>query len=99
MARYLYIFTYQTPQQASVTADSPDESCEAVFIEAPSSEEALAWGRQISDRFLKRIFASSSVTAPARTILDWIELNPENEYPQEVLGRVKAVSIGEFPDL
>lgn len=98
MSRFLYIFSYQTPQQAAVPNQAcPDESCHALFIEAESADKALAWGRQISDEFVKRLFSGEGPRWSEQDFAHWVEAEPEREYPAEVLQQLKAVGYGEFP--
>ena len=100
MTKYLYVFSYQTPEQQVLSAEPgvPDESCQAVFIEADSKEEALAWGRQISEEFVRGLFGSQSVSWSEQNFPHGIESEPHLEYPQHVLEGLPAVRCGVHPD-
>jgi hypothetical protein len=102
MPRYLYIFSYYTPEQraqgSTVGQEFADESCEAVFIDADSAEQALGWGRQISEEFVHRLFADPGVSWATQNFAHWVEADPEREYPLDVLSRIKTVRCGDHPD-
>lgn len=100
MAKYLYIFAYQTPEQRhAVAAHGPaEESSAAVFIEADSAEEALAWGREISEAFLRHLLHDPVVSWKGLNFAHWVENDPRQEYPADILARLPVVPRGSFPD-
>ena len=100
MPRFLYMFSYQTPEQmlAAPTADSPEESSQALFIEAASADQALGWGREISEAYLQYLFPDEKVSWKARGFDHWIETDPRQEYPADLLATLQVVAHGSFPD-
>ena len=99
MPKYLYLFTYQTPSQRQCVEDGfAEESSAAVFVEANSPEEAMAWGREISERFVGHLFQGKQVSWRSLGFESWIEAEPKKEFPSELLERVPVVSCGVFPD-
>jgi hypothetical protein len=62
MPQYLYIFGFNTPEQIEGFEKHgwDDEDSEAVFIVAVSEQEALMWGREISQEFVRRVYAKSA---------------------------------------
>lgn len=99
MRNYLYIFCYQTPSQASAAAagEAQEESSQAVFICATSQEEALAWGLEIAERFVKDLFPDGSKSWKSGKYAHWIEGSPEEEYPSSVLSDIPVVELGIYP--
>jgi len=95
MPQFLYIYCYKTPEQ--MAPDEPDESSDAVFIETADSDEALAWGREISERHVARLFRKANVSWKAMGFTHWVESEPFEEYPEEALARVRIVPRGSFP--
>ena len=95
MPRYLYIFCYRTPEQ--LQEPGPDESSEACFIEAGSPEEALTWGREISERFVAQRLGPT-VSWKSLGFAQWVEMEPFKEYPEETLARLHVVRRGNFPE-
>jgi hypothetical protein len=99
MRKYLYFFSYQTPSQMELARNGfAEESSAAVFIEAHSPEQAGAWGREISERFVVHLFEGKSVSWRDLGFEAWIEADPKREFPSDVLERVPVVSCGTFPD-
>jgi len=100
MAKYLYIFGYQTPEQVVNAARQgiPDEASRALFIEADSPEQALAWGREVSEEFVRRLFPGQQVSWKALNFAQWIESAPQTEYPAEILAQLPAIACGSYPD-
>jgi hypothetical protein len=96
MPRYLYIFRCQTPEQ--LQAKDPDESSEACFIEAGSVEEALEWGREVSERYVAQRLGEGAVSWKVQGFPHWIEPEPFKEYPEAALRNLQVVSCGNYPD-
>ncbi len=102
MARYLYIFTYQTPAQraaADSTPDSAEESSRALFISADSPEQAQAWGAEIAEAFLRRLFSDPQLSWKSLSYPNWVETESEKDYPRDILATLPEVNCGVFPDL
>jgi hypothetical protein len=101
MPKYLYIFSYQTPEQMETARKQgyTDEASEAVFIEAESPERALDWGREISEEFVRRRFGSQGVSWKSSNFAHWVETQPQQEYPAAILACLPVVACGSFPEL
>lgn len=96
---FLYVFGYETPAQMKANAAHgwDDEDSAAVFIEAESADEALEWGRQVSERFLSELHGDAGISWNALGYAHWIEDDPTNRWSAEQLARVPRVRRGEFP--
>ncbi len=99
MARYLYVFAYQTPAQVEAAARGgfAEEASEAVFIEADSAEQAMEWGQQISEEFIKSLFPQGEMSWKSQNFAHWIEAEPQAEYPADLLRRLPVVPCGVQP--
>lgn len=101
MAIFLFGFGYETPSQHANNKRNSwdDEDSEAVFIECDDAEAALAWGREIAEAFVQRLWVAAGKTGPswkAGNYSNWIETDPK------VLATIGAndaprVKIGEHP--
>ena len=94
MASFLYILGFESPRQLR-NNDShgwDDEDSQRVLIDAPDEAAALAWGREISERFLKLLFEDDRVSWRERDYGGWIE-------PRDESGLIwQRVAVGVFPD-
>jgi hypothetical protein len=100
MQRYLYIFAYQTPAQAAFSdPGEAEEFSAAVFVEAKNPQEALDWGREISEKFVADLFGPGAASWRSKGFDHWVESQPEKEYPPHVLAGVPVVQVGTYPDL
>jgi hypothetical protein len=101
MEKHLYIFGYCTPEQFSANEKHgwDDEDSASVFIEAPTAEQALAWGITISESFIQWLFKDSTVSWTAMNFAHWIEENPAERYEPIHLSHIQTVRLGELPDL
>jgi hypothetical protein len=96
--KYLYIFSYKTPEQShAVPAETVEESCEACFIEADCPENALAWGREVSEAYVRKLFKDESISWKTAGYAHWVESEPQNEYPHDLLAGLPVVSCGDHP--
>src|SRR5262249_367682 len=93
-------FGYQTPQQQARASldEGVEEASEATFIEAESAEQALAWGREISEEFVRRLFGSRVVDWKSNNFVHWVEAEPQSEYPEDILQSLPVVAYGQHPD-
>ncbi|HWX21955.1 MAG TPA: hypothetical protein VN578_18800, partial [Candidatus Binatia bacterium] len=100
MPRFLYIFGYQTPEQmnSSASSEAPEEASMAVFIEAQSADEALGWGRELSEEYGRRLFPGRALSWKSLNFAHWIEANPQQEYPADLLASLPVVPCGSYPD-
>ena len=98
--RHLYIFGFETPTQARLNKANgwDDEDSLAVFIEAASADEALSWGRTISEEFLKVLHDDRSVSWAQQNYAHWIEVNPAARFGPAVVDGIPAVTVGQYPD-
>jgi len=98
--KYLYIFGYQTPEQMGLAAEdrNAEESSEAIFIEAESAEQALAWGREISEKYVRQLFGNQPVDWKSMNFAHWVESEPLKEYPVSILEKLNVVACGDYPD-
>ena len=97
MKVYYYVFGFETPEQAKANKlhGWDDEDSRAVFVLANNPEEALNWGREISEHYIKWL-DSSSVSWKLQTFASWIDNEFEVNDPQ--LESRNIVSVGEIPD-
>ena len=100
MAKYLYLFAYESSEQAGVRGcgEFAEESSAGVFIDAKSREEALEWGQEVSEKFVSWLYGESAMDWESMGFAHWVEENPEVEYPPEVLAKLPTVAAGSFPD-
>jgi hypothetical protein len=64
MAIYLYRFGFESPNQFRNNAAHgwDDEDSQGVLIEAADEASALAWGREISERFIQLLFQDETIS-------------------------------------
>lgn len=98
---YLYIFGFLTPEliKGMEAHDWDGEVSEAVFIEASSESEALAWGIEISREFIRRLYGNQGLSWDAADYAHWIESAPGTRWTPEVLECIPIVRVGEHPAL
>ncbi|HEV3073461.1 MAG TPA: hypothetical protein VHB47_03495 [Thermoanaerobaculia bacterium] len=103
MTKYLYTFGYFTPAQwlSNEAHGWDDESSMALLIVADSSEQALEWGRKLSEEFVERLFSASGWTSHvpgwrASRFAHWIEAAPE--IVSAVEGSVPTIEYGRYLD-
>jgi hypothetical protein len=100
VSRYLYIFGFETPEQARLNRANgwDDEDSRAIFIEAASVEEALSWGRAISEEFLKELHRDRSVSWAMHDYAHWIEDDPAARFGPGALAGLPVVTVCQYPD-
>jgi hypothetical protein len=88
-----YGFGFESPRQARNNAAHgwDDEDSQAVLIDADDEASALAWGHEISERFIKILFRDDRVSWQNR-FSSWIE-PPNQPWPEQ-----QRVAVGVFPD-
>ena len=99
---YLFIFGYETPTQHDNNAAHgwDDEDSEATFIDAASEDDALAWGCEIAERYVGRLWAARGERGPSwkgSEFAYWIETDPTRIDDARRVS-VPTVRIGEYPD-
>lgn len=88
MNRYLFVFGYQTRD----LWDTDDEDSQAVWIEAPDREAALAWGVEVAERFIAESFPSLPSWKSSRFAFGIEEPGDSGSAP------TLSCRVGEFPD-
>ena len=103
MPVFMFSFGFETPaQHRNNTAHGwDDEDARSVFIEADSADDALAWGREIAENFVRSLWSShpeASVSWSAGGFAHWIETDPER-VAQARGCDVPLVRVGQYPAL
>jgi len=112
MNKYLYIFGYKTPEETdqSSNASSPglDASPQktaasqthslAIFIEAPSEQAALVWGREISEEFTRRLFHNKKISWKEMKLPHCIADESFLECPSKEVRQIPVVPCGQYPN-
>ncbi len=64
MQRFLFRFGYETPLQLrdNDALGWDDEESGALFIRADSASEALAWGAEVAERFVRELYQRSDTS-------------------------------------
>ena len=90
---FVFRFGYETPQQKEANARSGwgDESSQWVVIDAPDEDAAIAWGREVAERFVRELGGESWQNGE---FAYWVE--PQSACSWAV-GR-PPVAIGQFPE-
>jgi len=96
---YLYIFGYEDPSERKSNSEcgADFESSGQVRIIATDEEEALNWGRNISERFVKFIYGNDQMSWKDERFASWIEHDPD-EYLLSKWEKIIVVKVGEYPD-
>lgn len=94
MPLYLYTFGFESPRQFrnNKAHDWDDEDSIGILIEAPDEAAALAWGQELSERFVQLLFNDESVS--------WRKLGYSNriEAKLETWADHQRVAVGTLPD-
>ena len=101
MESYLFGFGCEGPidMECNDGEGTDYESSRGVFIEAASESEALAWGREIAEAFMKYEHAgNSTISWKALGYAHWIESDPENCAWSHCLSFFPRVKVGELPE-
>jgi hypothetical protein len=90
---FVFQFGYESPQQRTANDRSgwDDESSQWVVIDAPDAAAALAWGREVAERFVGQVGGPSW---RAGGYAHWVE--PLSACPWAV-GR-PSVALGQLPE-
>jgi hypothetical protein len=98
MREYLFIFGFESPdERAANEANGTDfESSAAVRILAEDEQQALAWGQEIADQFVRGLFLPQEVSWKNERFSGWIEGTPD-EGLQHVWEDIPLVKVGEHP--
>ena len=96
---FLYIFGFEDPIEHEVneSVGTDFESSRLILISAKTEAEALAWGREISERFVAHLYRDSTVSWKTSNFASWIDQTPERTL-SIALGPIPEVTVGEYPD-
>lgn len=87
MARYFFIFGYESPQdwKTNDRFKSDAESSQAIWIVAPNKETAMRAGRAYAEMWVGGLFVAQPLKGFAgwtnANYAHWIEDNPEGKFP------------------
>jgi|ERR1043166_4469066 hypothetical protein len=101
MPTYLYGFGYEDKleMECNDRTGSDYESSKGVFIEASSEAEALTWGCEIAELFMRHEHdGDPSISWRARGYAHWIQPHPETSSWSHCLPFLQRVRVGELPD-
>jgi hypothetical protein len=97
---FLYQFGYETPETRKRNQKFGDDGEEsgAVFIIAKDEAAALAWGQEISEWFVRKLFADPKVSWKRDRFAFWIEHKPDTiEAARRMKPQAPTVRQGEYP--
>ena len=96
---YLYVFGYEDPidRQSNSDVHTDFETSEVIRILAEDEQQALEWGREISERFIQYLFKDNQISWKNDRFASWIENNPD-EYLCKQLDSFPIVKTGQYPD-
>ena len=102
MPLFLFMFGFETPTQhrSSTAAGRDDEDSRAVFIESSDAVEALGWGREIAERFVRQLWARAGAgeySWKSGQFAHWVETRADELARAETQG-VPHVKVGEHFD-
>jgi hypothetical protein len=100
MPAYLYGFGYEQKDEMDYNrrTGADFESSTGVFIDAPSEAEALEWGREICEAYVRYEHGDPSISWRHLGYAHWIEPDPETCSWKHCLSFFPRVRVGEFPD-
>lgn len=93
---YLYVFGFRRPSCTEQMAEQDNEKdSQALFVDAPSEEAALEWGRLVSKHFVEQLFkAVGSKSGEAlwneSENVNWIERKPLSRFSGMALETLEA---------
>ena len=96
---YLYIFGFEDPidRETNESVGTDFESSRLILISASTEAEALAWGHEISERFVAYLYGDSSVSWKESNFASWIDHRPDRTLA-EAMCQAPHVVVGEYPD-
>ena len=104
MKRFIYRFGYESPIEwlQNDKHGTDFESSSSFWVEAESAEDALRWGREVSDAMVREYFLRSGWAQDIPSwkeegFAHWIEDNPGPEFTPEYLSNPLVVRDGEMP--
>ncbi len=99
-SEFLYIFGYETPDEFAVNdiQQTDFESAGFFRILADSEEEALRWGDQMAEWYVRNLFDTKRPTSWKELgYSSWIEHSPD-EGLRQAARVLRPVLAGHFPD-
>jgi hypothetical protein len=105
MKRFMYRFGYESPVEWQQNREygSDFESSSAFWVEADSADDALAWGREVSEALVRELFMRSGWVSEipswkASAFAHWIEEPPSDDFTADDLARRLVVKYGQMAD-
>ena len=101
---FLFRFGYCTPVQwdSNRTHGWDDESSSAFFVYADNAEDALSWGCEVAERYVRHQFEKARWTEipswKEAQFAFWIDETPTVEFSPEGLGELPKVMFKQVPD-
>lgn len=101
MPIFLFAFGYETPSQHLNNRANgwDDEDSEAVFIDCPDPDAALAWGCEVAEVFVRRLWKAYGEPGPSwkeGRFAYWIETSPEAIARARASG-ISCLQVGDHP--
>lgn len=103
--KYLFVFGYCTPTQLRNNQQHgwDDEDSYAFFVDASSEADALNWGREIADQYVRCLFERSDWNGEKPAWLQegyasWIEHEPLKRFSGISLDLLPVIKHSEMPD-
>jgi hypothetical protein len=104
MKRFIYRFGYESPVERLQNDEhgTDFESSSAFWVEAESADEALRWGREVSEALVRESFIRSGWSGAIPSWKEdgyahWIEESPGSEFTADFLDTLPEVKQGEIP--
>ncbi len=96
---YLCVFGYETPTQLENNRlhGWDDETSMAIYITAEDEDTALAWCRNVAEKFVQQIFAPKQMSWKEAGYACWVEKDPKSRFGAVELD-VERVAIGQYPE-
>jgi hypothetical protein len=95
---HLFMFGYEDPaeRESNDTHGTDNESTGAVRIIAADEKQALSWGREIAERFVKTLHQDPTLSWKQLGFAAWIEEHPDDHLRQR-RSDIPVVRVGEHP--
>jgi hypothetical protein len=102
MAEYLVGMKYHTPEGWDRYRLGIDvwnyESSTGIFINAPTSNAAIAWGEKIAEALFRRVNSDDTLDWKRFGYRCWIEKSPDTSHWKHCLSFFQRIKVGEWPD-
>jgi hypothetical protein len=103
MPVFLFRFGFETPIQYrnNKAHGWDDEDSQALFIECSDPDGALAWGCEVAEAFVNRLWAAHGGNGPSwksGQFAHWIEADPDEIARAHAFG-IPCVRVGEHPPI